>query len=496
MKKGFTLIELLAVILILGIIALIAIPTVNKILNEAREGAFQTSAKNIMSSIQSECQSLQIRGENPITTYTFNNGKISSPIDIKGDMPDSGYIMLDNNCEILRYYLTTNNYVFSNDANYNYEDYMLAEPSLLEDGTTYVSAFYPYYSDYFESISNISFINNIFIPEDAIEIKDISKTGNGKVKSWLVNNEGSYILYVGSEDKIYANYDSKKLLSGFEATTLNLSNLYTDFTEDFSNFFSGGKYTNIDLSNFNTSNAKPTAWMFSSLMQLSSIDVSNFNTNKVTNMAGMFYNCRKLTNINCENFNVEKVTDMYQMFCVCVSLQSIDLSKWKTKSLTRFNNIFFGCDQIKSINLLGWDTSKTTEFVYLFYDCKKLSNIQGIENFNTSNVTNVTGMFQNCYALKSMIDLSKWDVSKLTNIKYFFRDCSNYMLNLSNWNINDEIAGTTPFTGMKAIYLNNVSDEDIAKIASLLSSSTNGIIYVDEVKDTYPEVTGWTYQQL
>ena len=32
-KKGFTLIQLLAVILILGIIALIAIPTVNKIIN-------------------------------------------------------------------------------------------------------------------------------------------------------------------------------------------------------------------------------------------------------------------------------------------------------------------------------------------------------------------------------------------------------------------------------------------------------------------------------
>ena len=36
MKKGFTLIELLAVILILGIIALIAIRTLSKVLEDAR----------------------------------------------------------------------------------------------------------------------------------------------------------------------------------------------------------------------------------------------------------------------------------------------------------------------------------------------------------------------------------------------------------------------------------------------------------------------------
>ncbi len=53
-KKGFTLIELLAVIVILAILVMVAIPAVTKYLNAARQGTFVDNAKSAISAVRNE----------------------------------------------------------------------------------------------------------------------------------------------------------------------------------------------------------------------------------------------------------------------------------------------------------------------------------------------------------------------------------------------------------------------------------------------------------
>ena len=99
-KKGFTLIELLAVILILGIIALIAIPTVNNILKESKLGAFKASVQNIVKAAEEKCLTESMKG-NTLTQFTFSGYKVTPELDVKGELPKSGFIRLNENCEAI-----------------------------------------------------------------------------------------------------------------------------------------------------------------------------------------------------------------------------------------------------------------------------------------------------------------------------------------------------------------------------------------------------------
>ena len=71
-KKGFTLIELLAVIIILGILMIIAIPSVTTYISNSRRSSYIVTAKNVINAARTKVNEGKLGTYNPDATY-FNN---------------------------------------------------------------------------------------------------------------------------------------------------------------------------------------------------------------------------------------------------------------------------------------------------------------------------------------------------------------------------------------------------------------------------------------
>lgn len=102
-EKGFTLIELLTVIVILGLISIIAVPTVTKILNDSKENTFKISMDSLLKTVKKD---YQLNARTDAVTYhlednilTCSNGCTEGHINIKysGDMGSAfGDITINN----------------------------------------------------------------------------------------------------------------------------------------------------------------------------------------------------------------------------------------------------------------------------------------------------------------------------------------------------------------------------------------------------------------
>ena len=82
--------------------------------------------------------------------------------------------------------------------------------------------------------------------------------------------------------------------------------------------------------------------MFQSCSSLTNLDLSNFDTSQVTDMKFMFEYCSSLTNLDLSSFDTRKVTDMDYMFRYASALKVIYVGpNWTTDSATTtdmFNN--------------------------------------------------------------------------------------------------------------------------------------------------------------
>lgn len=126
-KKGFTLIELLAVIVILGILMLIAIPAVTKYINSSKFNAFRTNAGSIIDVVRND---VALSGQTSCVAY-INEANIKLE---KGSISGlSGYVRVDTQAAegskyMITIYDSENKYYFNNQSEKAISDFEESSP--------------------------------------------------------------------------------------------------------------------------------------------------------------------------------------------------------------------------------------------------------------------------------------------------------------------------------------------------------------------------------
>ncbi len=234
-------------------------------------------------------------------------------------------------------------------------------------------------------------------------------------------------------------------LDYFDETSANV----TDFSKMF--YFSN---INMDVSNWDLSNAETTSYMFS--FSPFNHDISNWNVSNLKDMSFMFYH-NKSFNQPIDNWDVSKVENMQRLFSNSEFNQ--DVSGWDVGNVTNMSGVF---SKAKNFNqdINAWDVSNVEDMSFMFdkntsfnqpldnWDVGNVENMLGmfvssdfnqdISSWNVNNVENMFGMFFNS---KFDQDISEWDVSNVKNFGAFLKDSKlstrNYNKLLIKWSYLD-----------------------------------------------------------
>lgn len=228
-------------------------------------------------------------------------------------------------------------------------------------------------------------------------------------------------------------------------TIANIGNLNISKADGISYlFYECNSLTQLDLSNWDTSNIQYMIATFDGCNNITELNCSTWNTSKVYNMQLAFYNCNSLETIPVRDWDTRSVMYMDKAFGNCTSLVNLDVSKWDTSKVVELTNTFYHCSSLKTLDVSKWKTSNVLRADSLFVGCEKLTSLD-VSKWDTGNITTASGMFSACRALTSL-DVSKWNTSKMTNISSMFNSCTALTtLDVSKWNISN-------VTNMKSIF--------------------------------------------
>ena len=265
------------------------------------------------------------------------------------------------------------------------------------------------------------FINNLYYKEHQMQILSI-------LIIMLF-----YLIQISDETNIKSSY---KFLMNLNQIKLSIkgqgtgkvinsgaanSIIYDDSEIAFSSNINLKYDTNIIILKFSSS-LSSCASMFQGCNQITEIDLTNFDSSQVQNMDYMFDGCTSLKTIKFGNFQTSKLKIMEYVFQNCEQLESLDLSSFDTSDVTDFHYMFSGCKSLKSLDLSNFKTPKCICTFHMFDYCISLTSVN-LTSFDTSQVTYMYNMFSNCQSLVSL-DLSSFETTKLEQAQNMFYGCT------------------------------------------------------------------------
>ena len=467
-KKGFTLIELLAVIIILGILMIIAIPSVTRYIIQSRKNALINTIDNYITAMSQEVNNLN---------YEFFDSNVIYAVPVeclgveKGGTSPFGEWHQANNSYWAYVLVQTGNAKLSYTYGFTFKDssgyglYPTASEKVDKNGSqleqnldlkkpkngvveklTSVSNWNGFNVD---STTNLKVLRaeEVGIQGDGINTCTLHQKGeNYEQVNYHIGDKNKPakelpILMKHSSTKAFWQYKNKIKTIIFDDSINIPSNISNEHKWDVSSTSNGmvmayitpnetdPSYYDLYIQGKDRLYAnQDSSYLFADFVYLDSINnMDVLDTSKVTNMSYMFSNAGSSSTMFTldlgERFDTSNVTTMNSMF-----------------SNTGYSSTVF------TLNLRDkFDTSNVTDMRWLFNKTGNSSTIFTLDlgdKFDTSNVTSMYCMF--AYAGQNStvftLDLGdKFDTSKVTNMYRMFcyvgSKNPSFKLDCSSWNV-------------------------------------------------------------
>ncbi len=239
---------------------------------------------------------------------------------------------------------------------------------------------------------------------------------------------------------------------------IDLSNWDVSHADSMYRAFSNANVFNQYIGNWDVSDVTDMQYMFSNANAFNQY-IGNWDVSKVTNMEWMFIDANSF-NQDIGSWDVSKVTSMHHMFDAATSFNQ-DISNWNVGTVTVMSSMFCRA-HVFNQDIGSWDVSNVTDMYDMFNDAIVFN--QDISNWNVSKVTDMTGMFRGATIFNQ--DISSWDVSKVTDMSYMFSETHAFNQDISKWDISKVTNMYHMFSGAQA-FNQDIRNWEVSKVDTM-----------------------------